>query len=75
VLTETDDVARAIDRAAELYPGESRASVLRRLIELGAEAVAQRAAARREHVRRHAGRHPGVFEPNELETLREDWPE
>ena len=75
VLTETDDVERAIDRAAPLFPGESRAGVLRRLIALGAAAIEESSEQHRRQVRERAGRHPDVYSSDELEQLRKDWPE
>lgn len=75
MLTETDDVARAIDRAAPQFPGLSRAAILRRLIDLGAAAIEDNDVRRREQVRRRAGRHAGIYAQGELERLRKDWPE
>jgi len=49
-VTETDEVADAIDAALPLYPGESRSEVLRHLVVLGAEAVAARRGMPLEHV-------------------------
>lgn len=74
VLTETDDIADAIDAAASLYPGESRAEVLRRLVRLGAESVAERQGRHQRVVRDRAGRHPGLYPADYLADLREDWP-
>ncbi|MDO8363289.1 MAG: hypothetical protein Q7V88_10370 [Actinomycetota bacterium] len=75
LLTETDEVAAAIDAAAAMYPGQTRADVLRHLVELGAETVAQMQDHRRHLVRDRAGRHPGVYPAGYLEQLRSEWPE
>ena len=75
LLTETDDLAEAIDAAAPLYPGESRADVLRRLVRLGAEAIAERKDQHRSIVRGRAGHHPGLYGPGYLDGLRQDWAE
>lgn len=75
LLTETDDIAQAIDAAAARYPGQSRADILRQLVRVGAEAIGQQHDARRRTVVEHAGRHPDLFAPGYLEELREEWPE
>jgi hypothetical protein len=75
VLTETDDLAEAIDAAAPLYPGASRADVLRHLVQLGAEAVSDRQKLHRGAVRDRAGRYPGLYPAGYLDDLVEDWPE
>ena len=75
LLTETDDLAAAIDAAVPLYPGESRADVLRRLVELGAAAIAERQDRHRRLVHERAGRYPGLYPAGYLTELRVDWPE
>lgn len=75
LLTETDDLAQAIDAAAALFPGETRADVLRRLVRLGAETIAERQGRHRRSVRDRAGRFPGLYPAGHLDDLREDWPE
>ncbi len=75
LLTETDELAQAIDTAAALYPGESRADVLRRLVQLGAETIAEQQGRHRDTVRNCAGRFPGLYLAGHLDDLREDWPE
>jgi hypothetical protein len=75
LLTETDELANAIDAAAALYPGESRADVLRHLVRLGAETIAEQQDRRRDTVRHRAGRFPGLYPAGHLDHLRDDWPE
>ena len=75
LLTETDDLAEAIDAAASLFPGESRANILRRLVQLGADTIAERQGQHRQAVRDRAGRYPGLFPASYLDGLRQDWPE
>lgn len=79
VVTETDEVARALDRAARRWPQESsRARLLVRLALHGDREVAaesesvleQRLAA----ALRHHGALSDVYEPGYLEELRRDWP-
>lgn len=74
LLTETDDIATAIDAAAPHYPGATRADVLRRLVQLGAEVIAEDQEAHRRTVRAHAGRYPDLYPAVYLDTLRDDWP-
>ncbi|BBX73343.1 hypothetical protein MSHI_12490 [Mycobacterium shinjukuense] len=77
-VTETPEVAQALDRAAKRWPGEPRSTLLRRLIEVGggilerderAEDGAHRAA-----VLASSGRYPEAFGPDYLAELRADWP-
>jgi metal-responsive CopG/Arc/MetJ family transcriptional regulator len=75
VLTETDDLAAAIDAAATQYPGETRSELLRRLVRLGATAINQKQDRHRRNVIARAGRHPGMYPPGYLEGLRSEWPE
>lgn len=74
LVTETDDIATAIDAAAAHYPGATRADVLRRLVELGAEVIAEDQEAHRRTVRARAGRYPGLYAAGYLDHLRDDWP-
>ncbi len=81
MITETDEIAGAIDAAALLWPEakKNRAELLRRLI---AEAhtsidarVTDRVAARRKAILEGAGKFEGMWPPNWREELRDDWPE
>lgn len=78
-ITETDDVAAALDAAAERWPGEPRSQLLRRLVGEGHRALDAGRAARFEERRaallRSAGSMTGVYRKDELARLREDWPE
>jgi hypothetical protein len=78
-ITETDDVAEAIDLAAERWPGTpSRRELLLRLVEQGRSVIegerAEEAERRRGAVRRTSGALTGVYDPDYLERLRDDWP-
>jgi hypothetical protein len=75
LLTETDELAHAIDAAAALYPGETRADVLRHLVQLGAETIAEQQGRHRSTVRDRAGHFPGLYPAGYLDDLGEDWPE
>lgn len=80
-VTETDEVARALDDAAKRWPEQSgaRGKLLLRLVEEGHEAITgqktrdtrRRAAA----VRRTSGALSGAYPDGYLERLRGDWPE
>ncbi len=77
-ITETDDVAAALDAAAEHWPGESRAGLLRRLVHEGHRAIDASSARRRldrlAALRQAKGAMTGVYRPDELERLRDEWP-
>jgi hypothetical protein len=77
-VTETDDLAEALDAAARHWPGLSRPQLLVRLALEGHHAVAQQCAERRrrrvEAIRTYSGTLTGGYGPDYLEHLREDWP-
>jgi hypothetical protein len=76
-VTETPEVAHAIDLASHKWPGRSRAALVSLLILEAAETLEheaeERLKARRELVERNAGGFD--YEPGYLEELRKDWPE
>ncbi len=78
-ITETDEIARALDEAAAKWPEVgSRRELLLRLVEQGRDALARdsgdAAAARRDAIRRTSGALTGTYEPDYLARLRDDWP-
>lgn len=77
-ITETEDIARALDGAARRWPGEPRARLLLRLVELGSGALAREQdtelTERRAAIEETSGKYTGMF-GNDLSELREDWPE
>ena len=77
-ITESDELATALDAAAERWPGLTRPQLLVRLALEGqrvAEAsLAEQREARLQAIRRFSGSLPGVYGPDYLEKLREDWP-
>ena len=77
-ITETDDVARALEVAARRWPGETRSRLLLRLVELGSGALATEhdaeLADRRAAIEETSGKYTGMF-GDDLAELREDWPE
>ena len=77
-ITETPEVARALDRAAKRWPGEPRSRLLVRLVEVGSgilerddhtEDLTHRAA-----VLASAGRYAEAFSSDYLAELRAEWP-
>ncbi len=80
-ITETDELRRALDDAARMWPADrdARSRLLVRLIEEGHRTIAGERAAdaeqRRERIRRGAGALTGLYPPGHLDELRDDWPE
>lgn len=81
VITETDEVARALDAAAERWPqdSDSRAKLVLHLLREGYRALDattnQVTAERKETIRRTGGLLTGVYDRDYLEELRQGWPE
>lgn len=81
LLTETDQLAAALDDAAQMWPADRdhRARLLLRLVTEGHRAVvAQRTRTseeRLEALRASSGAASGMYGPGYLEELRADWPE
>jgi hypothetical protein len=78
-ITETDEVAAALDAAAARWPEvRSRRELLLRLVERGREVIDrdrdEAGARRREAIRRTSGALTGAYEPGYMESLRDDWP-
>jgi hypothetical protein len=79
LVTETDDLARALDAAASRWPGLSRPQLLWRLALEGHHAAQQTHDERRRRrltaVHKHSGLLTGAYGPDYLGQLREEWPE
>ena len=77
-VTETDEVARALDAAEKRWPGEPRARLIVRLITENGAHVAEVNEAeerrRRAALEAVAGSFTGMYPPGYLEALREEWP-
>jgi hypothetical protein len=77
-VTETDDLAAALDEAAGRWPDLSRAQLLVRLALEGHHATQraqdERHGRRLEAVRKHSGTLTGAYGPDYLKHLREEWP-
>jgi len=80
LITESEQVARALDDAARRWPAESgnRAKLLLHLVEEGHRAVVGQQESvlrdRRNAVARTSGALTGVYGEGYLNELREDWP-
>jgi hypothetical protein len=77
-ITETDDVAHALEAAERRWPGEPRSRLIVRLITANGEGVAElndeEAARRLAAVEALAGTFPGLSNPGLREDLRNEWP-
>lgn len=77
-VTETPDIARALDRAAQRWPGETRSKLLVRLVTMGGGILKHdehtQDLAHQAAVMASAGRYAEAFGPDYLTKLRADWP-
>jgi hypothetical protein len=80
-ITETEEVARALDEAAKRWPEEraARSRLLLRLVVEGYRALREerdeQAARRRAAVQRTSGSLTDVYSDDYLDRLRGEWPE
>jgi hypothetical protein len=77
-VTETDELAVALDEAARRWPDLSRAQLLVRLALEGHRSAQlarnERRNRRLEAIHTHSGCLKGVYGADYLKQLREDWP-
>lgn len=77
-VTETDDLAAALDAAGRRWPGLSRSQLLVRLALAGDQAAQQAHEERRQRrltaIQQHSGILTGAYGPDYLRKLREEWP-
>ena len=77
-ITETPEVARALDAATKRWPGEPRSKLLLRLVHAGGEVLAKaedgRAARRRKAIELTSDKYAEAFSDSYLVELRQDWP-
>jgi len=78
-VTETDEVARALDEAERRWPGEPRSRLLVRLITDNGRAVREvneeESAGRLRALDELAGSFPGLSRWGWRDELRAEWPE
>jgi hypothetical protein len=75
MLTDTGELSELLDAAQRRWPDVTdRKALLLRLAAAGSETIAADAAERRAAIADTAGALSGVYEPGELERLRQDWP-
>ena len=81
LVPETDEVTRALAAAKKRWPADADrpARLLARLVDIGGQALAalehQNIEDRRQALTRTSGTLTGVYDPNYLTDLREDWPD
>lgn len=77
-VTESDDLANALDAAEARYPELSRAQILVRLALDGHKAAEQARDARRHSklaaIHAHSGILTGTYGGDYLDRLRDEWP-
>ena len=75
VLTDTGELSEMLDAAQRRWPEvRDRRELLLRLVSAGSDAIEAEGADRRRAVEQTAGSLTGTYEPDELASLREDWP-
>jgi hypothetical protein len=76
MVTDTGELKEMLDTAQRHWPDvTNRKDLLLRLAAAGREALDVEAARRRDAVAETAGALSGVYRTEELERLREDWPQ
>jgi hypothetical protein len=73
-VTETPDVAAAIDIAEAVWPSSTRADALRHLIAKGAEAVRRDLDARQAIIDKWAGSLPDTYPTGAAQAMKDEWP-
>ncbi len=78
-VTETPEVARALDVAARRWPNEPRSRLLLRLVAAGSNALekggTEEARLRVAAIEATSGKYAEMFSDSYLDEIREDWPE
>lgn len=78
-VTETPDLARALDLAGRRWPDEPRSKLLLRLVQAGSNALGEgrteETHSRLAAIDATSGKFADVFTDGYLAELRQDWPE
>ena len=75
-LTDTGTLRQQLDEAQRRWPAvQDRKELLLRLAAAGRKAIEDEADERRRAIAETAGAFTGIYRPDELERLREDWPD
>jgi hypothetical protein len=74
-ITDTGTISEQLDLAQQRWPDvHDRKELLLRLAAAGRDAIEREANRRSAAIEETAGALTGVYRPDELERLREDWP-
>ena len=74
-VTDTGELSDMLDAAQQRWPGaRDRKDLLLKLAATGATMIESAREDRRRAAEETAGALTGIYEPGELERLREDWP-
>lgn len=75
-VTDTGELSDLLDRAQRRWPDvRDRKELLLKLAAAGDKALGREMTDRLGAIKETAGALSGVYEPGELERLREDWPD
>jgi hypothetical protein len=80
MITESDEIARALSAAAKLWPelANDRAALLRKILESGVNELDRQLEARRDERRTAIAKSAGAFNgtwPRDVRSeLRDEWP-
>jgi len=75
-LTDTGVLREQLDAAQRRWPDvRDRKELLLRLADAGQKAIARETEDRLNAIRQSAGALTGIYRPDELKRLREDWPD
>jgi hypothetical protein len=74
-ITETPQIAAALDVAAQVWPNESRTELMRRLIIESAERIRSTAEHRLLLVKKWAGCLTGSYPDDWAARIKDEWPE
>jgi hypothetical protein len=76
-LTESDEIARALDLAARRWPEDRgrRSRLLMRVVRDWARTHDDDVVKHRKAITGTSGKMAGVFPPGHLDDLRDEWPE